>query len=53
MEAGLGMLRLAPETFWKMTPRELAYACGAAGGGREGAPARADLDALMRAYPDS
>ena len=23
---GLGVLRLAPEQFWRMTPRELAYA---------------------------
>jgi uncharacterized phage protein (TIGR02216 family) len=49
---GLGVLRLAPETFWRMTPRELAFAIRAVRG--EGtAPLRRDeLDALMRAFPD-
>lgn len=26
MGFGFGVLRLAPEQFWRMTPRELAYA---------------------------
>jgi uncharacterized phage protein (TIGR02216 family) len=29
---GLGVLRLSPEQFWRMTPRELAYAIEAASG---------------------
>ncbi len=27
MAIGLGVLRLSPESFWRMTPRELAAAC--------------------------
>lgn len=34
---GLGVLRLSPEQFWRMTPRELAYAIEAVTG-RGGAP---------------
>jgi uncharacterized phage protein (TIGR02216 family) len=49
---GLGVLRLAPEQFWSMTPRELAYAIEAATG-RGGAPLpRAALDQLMKRFPD-
>ena len=29
---GLGVLRLPPEAFWKMTPRELAFAIRAVSG---------------------
>ena len=29
---GLGVLRLPPEQFWRMTPRELAYAIEAVTG---------------------
>ncbi len=48
---GLGVLRLAPEQFWRMTPRELALAIEAAGG--RGAPLdRAALKQLMARYPD-
>ncbi len=48
---GLGVLRLAPEQFWRMTPRELAYAIEAATGRR--APLdRAGLGQLMQRYPD-
>lgn len=48
---GLGVLRLAPEQFWRMTPRELAYAIEAASG--RGAPIdRAALTQLMTRYPD-
>ena len=47
---GLGVLKLAPEQFWRMTPRELACAIEAV---RGGAPlSRARLDALMKRYPD-
>jgi uncharacterized phage protein (TIGR02216 family) len=54
MAAGLGALRLAPPVFWAMTPRELEAALrGAFGVGETRAPmARADLAALMEAYPD-
>ena len=48
---GLGVLKLAPEQFWRMTPRELAYAIEAASG--RGAPLdRATLKQLMKRYPD-
>jgi len=48
---GLGVLKLAPEQFWRMTPRELAYAIEAVSGGR--APLdRASFDHLMKRYPD-
>lgn len=49
---GLGVLRLSPEEFWKMTPREFAAALR----GLYGEPAmpldRAALDALMLRFPD-
>jgi uncharacterized phage protein (TIGR02216 family) len=49
---GLGVLRLAPEQFWTMTPRELACAIEAVTG-RGGAPLpRAALDELMKRFPD-
>ena len=49
---GLGVLKLPPETFWRMTPRELAAAIEAVRG-RNGAPLpRARLDELMRRFPD-
>ena len=45
------VLRWTPKTFWRATPRELAAAMGSLA-----APLnptrRADLDALMRAFPD-
>ena len=48
---GLGVLRLSPEQFWRMTPRELACALEAAGG--RGPPLdRAALADMMTRYPD-
>jgi uncharacterized phage protein (TIGR02216 family) len=48
---GLGVLRLAPEEFWRMTPRELACAIEAVRG--RGAPLGREAFAdLMRRYPD-
>lgn len=56
MAFGLGVLRLAPEQFWRMTPRELAAALDGAsrlGGGGWRAPlTRASLNELMTRYPD-
>ncbi len=53
MEAGLGTLRLPPQVFWTMTPRELEAALrGAFGVARASPLSRADLSALMKAYPD-
>jgi uncharacterized phage protein (TIGR02216 family) len=52
MAAGFGLLRLSPKNFWSMTPREMERAMSVLGGARAGAPARADLAALMRRFPD-
>lgn len=48
---GLGVLKLSPDAFWRMTPRELAYAIEAASG-RAAPLSRKDLTALMTRYPD-
>jgi uncharacterized phage protein (TIGR02216 family) len=54
MTAGLGMLRLAPDDFWSMTPRELDAALrGAFGVAMRPAMTRSDLAALMTAFPDN
>lgn len=51
MGFGLGVLKLPPEQFWRMTPRELAYAIEAVTGRR--APLDRDgFAALMKSYPD-
>jgi len=48
---GLGVLKLPPDQFWRMTPRELACAIEAVTGRR--APLdRAGFAALMKRYPD-
>ena len=48
---GLGTLRLPPEQFWRMTPRELAYAIAAVTGHTKPLD-RAGLAQLMKRYPD-
>jgi uncharacterized phage protein (TIGR02216 family) len=51
MGFGVGVLRLSPDEFWRMTPRELAAALEAVTGVR--APLdRAALSELMETYPD-
>jgi uncharacterized phage protein (TIGR02216 family) len=52
MAFGLGVLRLAPDAFWAMTPRELAAAMRALLPADAAAPSRAGLSELMRRYPD-
>jgi uncharacterized phage protein (TIGR02216 family) len=52
MAFGLGVLRLPPETFWRMTPRELAAAIEAVRGRAMPPLARAAFDDLMRRFPD-
>ena len=48
---GLGVLRLSPEAFWRMTLRELAYAIETVTG--HTAPLDRDgLMQLMKSYPD-
>jgi uncharacterized phage protein (TIGR02216 family) len=48
---GLGELRLSPEQFWRMTPRELAYAIEATSN-RVRPLDRKSLSDLMKRYPD-
>jgi uncharacterized phage protein (TIGR02216 family) len=48
---GLGVLRLPPEQFWRMTPRELSYAIEAVTG-RSTPLDRGVLADLMKRYPD-
>lgn len=53
MAAGLGTLRLAPQVFWSMTPRELDVALrGALGVAPPRPMSRADLTTMMTLYPD-
>ncbi len=51
MHVGLCVLRLSPDTFWALSPREFLAATG---GLRPITPImeRAGLDALMRQFPD-
>jgi len=48
---GLGVLKLSPEQFWRMTPRELACAIEAVSG-RAPPLDRDALAHLMKRYPD-
>ena len=48
---GLGVLKLSPDAFWRMTPRELAYAIEAASG-RSAPLTRTRLDEMRKRYPD-
>ena len=52
MAAGFGLLRLSPQAFWAMTPRELERAASVLFPRRAGAPDRSGLAALMREFPD-
>jgi uncharacterized phage protein (TIGR02216 family) len=49
---GLGVLRLSPEAFWQMTPRELACAIEAVCGPAVPPLDRASFDDLMARFPD-
>lgn len=49
---GLGVLRLSPDTFWRMTPRELAHAIRAVRGGAVSSLQRHELEKLMQQFPD-
>ena len=52
MGFGFGVLRLAPQQFWALTPRELAAAYRTIAGEGRVAPGRSELDQLMERYPD-
>lgn len=47
---GYGVLRLPPDAFWAMTPRELAAVLRLAGA--DDPPGRDMLDDLMSRFPD-
>jgi uncharacterized phage protein (TIGR02216 family) len=49
---GLGVLRLSPDAFWRMTPRELGCAIATLAGRADPTIARAELEGLMQAFPD-
>jgi uncharacterized phage protein (TIGR02216 family) len=48
---GLGVLRLSPDAFWRMTPREFTHAAAFVGGATE-AIDRIGLADLMARFPD-
>ncbi|UGV26099.1 phage tail assembly chaperone [Rhodopseudomonas boonkerdii] len=52
MQIGFGVLRLSPEAFWRMTPRELAAAMTMLRGAMPEPIDRARLDDMMRRFPD-
>ncbi|MDB5654284.1 MAG: hypothetical protein JWQ94_1897 [Tardiphaga sp.] len=52
MQFGFGVLRLPPEAFWRMTPRELAQAVIALRGQSATPIDRGGFDALMQRFPD-
>lgn len=53
MSFGLGTLRLSPDAFWRMTPRELAAAMEAVLGPQEAALDGASFAALRARFPDA
>ncbi len=53
MAIGLGLLRLQPDAFWAMTPREFERAASVLVPACAAPPGRRDLAALMRAFPDA
>jgi uncharacterized phage protein (TIGR02216 family) len=53
MAVGLGVLGLAPQTFWGMTWQELTAAIHGHLGKMPEALSRGDLSALMRRFPDA
>ncbi len=52
MRFGFGILRMTPQDFWAMTPRELHRAMEAHGLGEQATFLRADLTRLMQMFPD-
>lgn len=52
MTLGLGTLRLAPETFWRMTLPELAAAARAVRPRVRAAMRRGELASMMARFPD-
>jgi uncharacterized phage protein (TIGR02216 family) len=53
MGFGFGVLRLAPDAFWRMTPRELAAAMEVVLGPSDTPLDRAGFAALRTRFPDA
>lgn len=53
MQFGLGELKLSPDQFWKLTPRELFAALGPLNATHAAPLQRTELDRLMAAFPDT
>lgn len=53
MQFGFGVLRLSPEAFWRMTPRELAQAVIGVRGPAVTPIDRGGLEQLMQRFPDT
>ncbi len=53
MRFGLGTLRLAPQAFWRSTPREMAAALQSLLPKTSGVPTRQDLASLLARFPDA
>jgi uncharacterized phage protein (TIGR02216 family) len=49
---GLGVLKLSPDAFWRMTPRELACALDAIASPSAAPLERGELAGLMQRFPD-
>ena len=52
MAVGLGVLRISPQEFWRMTPREFGRAIAPMTTAPVAPIGRAGLAALMRQFPD-
>ena len=52
LHAGLHSLRLSPQAFWALSPREFHIMAGGLRM-RQGVPGRTDLAALMASFPDA
>ena len=52
MGFGFGVLHLAPDEFWRMTPRELGAAMEAVLGPSDTPLGRVGFDALRARFPD-
>jgi uncharacterized phage protein (TIGR02216 family) len=53
MQFGFGVLRLSPQVFWQMTPRELSQAVIAVRGAAMTPIDRGGLAQLMQRFPDT
>ncbi|MGM0583577.1 MAG: rcc01693 family protein [Pseudomonadota bacterium] len=53
MRLGFGVLRLSPEAFWSMTPRELAAAADPYEEGPAAPMGRGEFEALRARFPDA